>query len=669
MRISYFLNGQEYEFNSLNREENKKLNGVLSNPKGDFFTIPAYENVSKFQGFNICDPKTFKLFKIIESIKPKGFNVEKISTDGINVKRFFKSQIVSSMRIPVMDNHTHTDQTFGERGDLEYDEEGVLSENVPDHHKQVPEEKIYLGPTGGFIYEIDNFDGSVDIDLDMREFHDFDKWGRNYETYVKGGVFFVKYSKGEDYNLYLGIKAVNFSYDLIKEWIKKEYSYSKQRGSLWEWYIYRLMEFHVDGNKKLIFGAGFSESEVVEQIVLLEEHQKELEKFDEDFIKAVTKDVDFEKPISQDTQLAYNLSNLAMYKFLNQNFEGGGVYAGFPWFIQVWSRDDLICLRSLINRGEMQIVKRRIMYYLQNMDESVGKLKRLMTQKDSEVSVDAMFLLAKRVEDLIFFLEEHEFLNLSDILSEGELEFIYEKLNKAFNVFIKEDWDHDEELLKVKYADSWMDTIPVNLPLDIQVGLLEYVSVLAVLAGTLHKKDEVDKFLDFENVFRLKIRNTYFRNGVLYNEPYEDKHNCNVFLAYYLYPDLFFRNEWEQIFDKAVMELQTDWGGMASLSIKHPEFVEEYSGENNRSYHNGDSWFWINNIAAIALNDINEKKYRGTVNGILLSSTKDILKMGSIGFASEISSFKVQKSEGCFAQAWSSATYIEMIDKLFEKKY
>ena len=65
--------------------------------------------------------------------------------------------------------------------------------------------------------------------------------------------------------------------------------------------------------------------------------------------------------------------------------------------------------------------------------------------------------------------------------------------------------------------------------------------------------------------------------------------------------------------------------------------------------------------------DFNEKKYRKEINGLLLSSTKDILELGCIGFGSEISSAKEQKPQGCYAQLWSSASYIEMVDKLFKR--
>jgi len=213
-----------------------------------------------------------------------------------------------------------------------------------------------------------------------------------------------------------------------------------------------------------------------------------------------------------------------------------------------------------------------------------------------------------------------------------------------------------------------MDTIPAKSPLDIQVQFLEFVSFLAQLGAILQKKDEVGHFLDFEDGLRNNIKAKYLRNKQLYNEAQSDDLRSNVFLSYYFYPNLFLKDEWEMIFDNSLKVLKTTWGGICSLSKKDHRFLENYSGEKNESYHNGDSWYWINNLTAIVLNDLNEKKYRETIRGILFSSTKDILKIGTIGYGSEISSASSQKAEGCMAQLWSSSTYIEMVDSLFLRK-
>ena len=671
MKVKYDLNGQIYEFNQTDSDEAKKLNFLLSNNKGDFLNLGVSGNTCKFHGLNFCNSKTLDIFKVIDEILPLGLEVCEVEYSGATVERKFKSKFSESVSIPVVEEIKS--DTFGDDGDLEYDEQGVLRERVEEEVEMKAKDKFYLGPTGGMIYEIFNFEGEVSIDLDMKKQNDYSKWGREYQTYKKNDHVFVKYKKvneedGSKYEFYLGIKAVNFSYDMINEWTRKEYFYSKLRSAEFEEYVYRLMKVKIMSSKRIIIGYGLSEDEVVSQIDLLEKHQDELENFDKNISSDLIVDCDFEKPISQDVSLAYKLSKNAIYKFLNKNLEKGnlkeGAFAGFPWFANVWTRDDLVGLRAFINNGEDAFVKERLYYYLDLIDFNEGVLPRI-EQPGSLGSPDSVFWLAKRFIDFIFYLEEKD--SLKKVFSMNELNMIYAKLHSAFNKITEKFWDKENELIKVKNGDSWMDTINVNFPLDIQVQYLEFVSSLAILASLLGRKDDATMFLDLEDSMAGKIRQTYYRNSRLFAEAFEDRVSSNVFLTYYIYPDLFLQKTWEIIFDNALKELLTSWGGISSLSKKDSRFQANYTGENNMSYHNGDSWFWINNIAALAMDDLNEQKYRGNIRKILISSTRDILKMGTIGFASEISSASALKSEGCQAQFWSSSTYIEMVEKIFKR--
>jgi len=62
---------------------------------------------------------------------------------------------------------------------------------------------------------------------------------------------------------------------------------------------------------------------------------------------------------------------------------------------------------------------------------------------------------------------------------------------------------------------------------------------------------------------------------------------------------------------------------------------------------------------------LDKKLYKKYINKILKSSTDDILYNGFIGHASELSSAKEFSSEASLCQAWSAATYIELIHELF----
>lgn len=671
MKVRLALDSEKYEFEQENEEEAEKVGSMLSNNKGDFLYVNSGKPMCKFQGLNVAEPKTGNMFKFIEDITPIGIDVETVEYGGYYTIREYNSKYVENLRVRV-DDQIKTD-TFGEEGKLEYNENGILEEVVEEENKITPKDYFYLGPTGGMIYEICNFEGEFFIDIDCRNINDYDKWGREYEVYKKGGIIFVKYTKntpeGKDYEQLLGIRAQNFSYDLVEEWIKKDYKYSAQRNSLHELYVYRLMKVRVQEGKRIIFGTGFSESEVEEQIYLLEHHFDELEGFDKKINKELIDQKEFKKPLNHNVSIAYRASNSAVYKFLNKEVYKNGFrnnfYAGFPWFTQVWTRDALVGLRSIIERGDVQIAKETLFDYITKINPETGKIKRIFTQ-DSLESADGVFWLAKRVEDFIFYLDERGM--LSENLTLGEIEYVYKKFNEAFGRIVTDDWDRENELLRVAKGDSWMDTIDVEFPLDVQVQLLNFVSSLAILGQMIGKDEEVKRYSEFEQSLKERIKAGYFRGGYLHNEPHEDKVTSNIFMAYYFYPDLFLDYEWEEIFDNSLKRLKTSWGGISTLDWKDPRFEPNYTGENDVSYHHGDSWQWINNMAAIVLNDLNEQKYRSVIKGILLSSTNDILKFGAVGYGSEISSASAQRAEGCLAQLWSSSVYIEMVDKLFGRK-
>ncbi len=651
MKINYHLPNQSYSFDQVDPKEIENLNFLLSNNKGDFVNLGLNKNTSKFQGWNVINQDSLKVFKILDEILPKEMEVDEIDFYSYKASRKFASKFSENVSY-----------TIDEHGNSDHIEQKIKTTDT-----------FYLGPAGGVVYEIKNFDSELDIDLDCKELNDFDEWGRDYNVFKENGILFVEFTKNsgdnDNYKLWFGIKASNFLYNLKKEWVKKEYEYSKQRNSLHKRYVYRLMSISVKESKILFMGSGFSKEDVATQIALLETHKDELEGFDKTVSTDLLDDIDnFSKPMPQDIDTAYKMSVLGIYKFLSRDVmskKSKGLFAGYPWFSQVWARDELVGLRSLINLGEDSLVKERIIAHLNSIDEETGQLKRLNVE-GSWLSFDGIFWLAKRFADFIFSLDKQH--KLEKTFSKKEIEQIYDKFNFSFNKIIKTSWDFENELVKVKNGDSWMDTIEVQFPLDIQAQFLEFTSTLATLAAMLGKVEDAKRFLDLENLLRKKIRQTYFRNGTLYAEAFRDRVDSNVFLTYYTYPDLFLSEDWEKIFDVTLMHLRTTWGGIASLSNKDSAFQPNYTGENNASYHNGDSWYWINNVAAIAMNDLNEKKYRRDIAKILSSSTKDILTLGTVGFGSEISSVSAQKAQGCMAQMWSTATYIEMIDKLFGKQ-
>jgi glycogen debranching enzyme len=173
------------------------------------------------------------------------------------------------------------------------------------------------------------------------------------------------------------------------------------------------------------------------------------------------------------------------------------------------------------------------------------------------------------------------------------------------------------------------------------------------------------EYLELENLTKEKVKQVFFDGNILKDGKDASTIRPNIFLAYYLYPDLLSNEDWEKVFDNSFPKLWLDWGGITTIQKDSPLFCREYTGEDNKSYHRGDSWFYINNITAMCLYKLNKEKYKEYIHEIINASTQDILYNGIIGRPSELSSASSLKAEASLFQLWSAATYAELMDLLF----
>ena len=64
------------------------------------------------------------------------------------------------------------------------------------------------------------------------------------------------------------------------------------------------------------------------------------------------------------------------------------------------------------------------------------------------------------------------------------------------------------------------------------------------------------------------------------------------------------------------------------------------------------------------MNRMDKSKFRPYVDRIVEASVNEILYSGMVGHHAEVSSSKRLDSNGCMAQAWSSALFVELVDEL-----
>lgn len=297
-----------------------------------------------------------------------------------------------------------------------------------------------------------------------------------------------------------------------------------------------------------------------------------------------------------------------------------GLYAGLPWFFQFWVRDSAVSSLAFawLNRHEA-----RSLASMKLPSQSVPAYYDLAGNASALSSADGKLWLAFRAKELGIKQELRQY---------ASSDFIYNK-----------------------EKETWMDTIS-RAGARIELQALK----LAILEGT---PDETS--------FRRKVREHFFVGGTLLDGIHADGTpdtitRPNILLAAHLYPQLLLPEEWEHTIDGALKALWLSWGGFSTLDIHDLNFHPSHTGEISLSYHQGDSWFWINNLAAIAMQRINPLKYQPYIKRIFDASTNDILFYGIPGHASELSSASMFAPAGSPVQLWSAATYIELHQELHQ---
>ena len=286
--------------------------------------------------------------------------------------------------------------------------------------------------------------------------------------------------------------------------------------------------------------------------------------------------------------------------------------AGFPWFFENWFRDELLSLYFLKN---FLTHKKFIYKYFFNL-EKIWNLNK----PSGNISADTLLLI---------------FLNLSD----EDIEYYFNLIKKFLNL-----WEREflkENNLNLPPQATWMDSLERKEAIEIYAL---YLKVLKRLS--LKEREYLQKYNFYLKLLKEKVKNLK---------------DVNIIFAYFFVPELLSKKEWFLIFENFINDYFLNWGGISTLSFKEEGFFNEHTGENPLSYHSGDSWYFLNNIFAWNLKNLNEKKYKKIINKIIYSSLTDLLKDGILGYSSELSSAKERKSEGSLIQTWSIASLVFLL--------
>lgn len=308
-----------------------------------------------------------------------------------------------------------------------------------------------------------------------------------------------------------------------------------------------------------------------------------------------------------------------------------------------------------MHNGYFSIVKKMLFKYLNIINEE-GLLPNRSPPTEL-AAIDSVGWLFKRVHDFIFAIDNMGI--TKKFLSSKEKKQITNILKETIEKLItsrSEGW-----LFESKAQETWMDT---SFKKDDRSGFRIEIQALILFMFKLYRK-LVGEQHEFEADFRKSVIQKFWDGHILHDGVNDNTVRPNLFIAAYIYPELLSREEWSKCFETALLRLWLEWGGLSSIDKYSKLFTPDHTGQNVKSYHRGDSWFWINNLAALVMHRVDKVKFKRYIDAIIKASVEEMLYKGITGFQSELSSASELKSEGCLAQTWSNAMFVELIDEIY----
>ncbi len=509
-----------------------------------------------------------------------------------------------------------------------------------------------------------NKGSDIQIILDVRDSYDNRQWGRVYDVFEEKGCIVVGFKKNtnqaedfsdgfEEYSAYLAIKADDLDYDWNDDWEKNVYDQDQKRNSVpYERYVYNALNIR---SRRLMISFSFNKAKAIREANHISKNiSKMIEGQQKQTNKVIhVKNIPRKPLIDLAVKCCLNSMDKLIIDDLDNHKKNKGIFAGLPWFFQFWTRDEAISSRSLMIMKEFDLVKKILLRHISNIRYD-GKTPNMFPESEL-ASADGVGWVFKRVSDLLKYEKRKK------ILSDKERRTIIKKLKSSINL-LKQHYGQTG-LFYNGPLETWMDT---GVDYDKREGFrIEIQALLLSMYNLAYRMTKDESYKRQEEELKKKVRRDFFKDNYLFDGSDDNTIRPNVFIAAYVYPDLLSKGEWTRCFKKILPKLWLSWGGLSTIDKKHDLFCDAYTGEDNKSYHRGDSWFFLNNMAALVMYRTDRAQFKKYIDKILDASTKEILYLGAIGHHSELSSAKKLESNGCLAQAWSAAMYIELIEEIF----
>ncbi len=488
------------------------------------------------------------------------------------------------------------------------------------------------------VYELSQ-PKEIELTLDIKESYDNREFGHRYSISVEKDVVLIEYRRENEFAFYLAIKPDILSFQKINDWIARDYSLDQKRNAPpFQRYVYR--PFIIKA-QQLVFSLNSHKEKAIREAQFVFEEMDSLKQIKRKKTQELSSLA--ERIEDKEMRMAYLCAAHSLRSLtVKASPDRWGIYAGLPWFFQFWLRDEAISLKGLFLVSPKRAAKIALELLKQIRED--GRIFDGISE-----SADGTGWLFKRLDDLI----------KQEKLSRDEIEAVKKGLEKSINRLL-ENYTRDG-LAFNRPGETWMDSQERNgFRIEIQALRL----LLYQMAFRLTNKKKYSKL---EEQLREAVYQKFWNGRVLADGENDFTLRPNIFLAAYLYPNLLSNKEWLECFKNILAGLWLDWGGLSTIDKNNPSFCQNHTGEDARSYHNGDAWFYLNNLVGLTLYQLGRERFVPLIDKILEASTQEILWKGVIGHHAELSSAKEFKSEGSWVQAWSSALYLELIDSLLKR--
>ncbi len=521
----------------------------------------------------------------------------------------------------------------------------------------------------------------IELFLDIRDVYQNIKWGREYKFYFEDDILIIEYCQSdlEISPVFLVIKSSQAKIKKIKNWLPRKYDYDfKRQGNIEEKWVFQACQVVFENLGKIVLSVSTNKNKAIQESKYVFNNLSYLKQKEKERSTQLLKKFYFKLDyLNLESRVACicafdALRKMAIFHSLNNKMSGledkndlavnQGIFAGLPWFFQFWVRDEAICLKSFSNINQEKAKK----FLFQELSLIDG-------QGYIDGTSDGVGWTFKRVAD---FLEKKLFNN-------QEKQIIIKIIEKTIDGLLKY-YTQDGFALSLK-QQTWMDSLDRSgVRLEIQALRLNiyqlaysltnkkkylileqrlvekvkqkfYNSAIGKLQGSVRSAGSYNNLINKNRKKKKILIDGWDKEGVL-----DETLRSNVFLAFYIYPDLLDKEEWKNCLENSLPRLWLEWGGISSLDRKNKMFHRLHTGEIADSYHQGDSWFWVNNLSGIVLDQIDKSFFQLYSHKILKASSDDILWQGIIAHHSELSSAECFQAQGCLAQAWSSAMFIEL---------